>query len=176
MDKTDTLDKFLAGVERKAFCHAEFATKQREEALDIVQETMLAFVSRYANKPEEQWPGLFHRILQNQIRDWYRRSTVRSRWRGWFGGDSDEHQSQLQNQPANTAVEPMQILAGDEIGKGLVSAIRQLPARQQQAFLLRVWEGFSVKETAQAMSCSDGSVKTHLSRANSRMRDLLEDY
>jgi len=176
LDKTDTLDKFLASVERKAFCHAEFATKQTEEALDVVQETMLAFVSRYANKPEEQWPALFHRILQNQIRDWYRRSAVRSRWRSWFGGDSDEHQSQLQNQPAKASVEPVHMLAGEEIGNGLVGAIKQLPARQQQAFLLRVWEGFSVKETARAMNCSDGSVKTHLSRATSRLRDLLEDY
>lgn len=176
MNKTGELDKFLASVERKAFCHAEFATKQTEEALDIVQETMLAFVSRYANKPEQQWPALFHRILQNQIRDWYRRSAVRSRWRGWFGDSSDEHQNHLQNQSANSSNEPQQMLAGEEIGRGLVNAIEQLPARQQQAFLLRVWEGLSVKETAEAMNCSDGSVKTHLNRANSRIRALLGDH
>lgn len=176
MDNKDELDKFLAGVERKAFCHAEFATKQTEEALDIVQETMLAFVSKYANSPTTQWPALFHRILQNQIRDWYRRSAVRSRWRGWFGADSDEHQSHLQNQPAQPAAEPLHQLAGENTGRELVEAIKQLPLRQQQAFLLRVWEGFTVKETAKAMSCSDGSVKTHLNRANSRIRELLGDH
>jgi len=176
LDTSCELDKFLASVEKKAYCHAEFATKQTEEALDIVQETMLAFVSRYANKPKGEWPALFHRILQNQIRDWYRRSTVRSRWRGWFSGDADEHQQQLQNQPAKQSVEPIKQLAAADIGEGLVNALKQLPNRQQQAFLLRVWEGFSVKETAQSMGCSDGSVKTHLSRATARMRELLEDY
>ncbi|PCI19177.1 MAG: RNA polymerase sigma factor [Piscirickettsiaceae bacterium] len=176
MDNSRELDTFLASVEKKAYCHAEFATKQTEDALDIVQETMLAFVRRYANKPKDEWPALFHRILQNQIRDWFRRSTVRSRWRSWFGGDADEHQHQLQNQPAKQSGEPIKQLQGEEIGDGLVSALKQLPSRQQQAFLLRVWEGLSVKETADAMSCSDGSVKTHLSRATSRMRDLLEDY
>ena len=75
------------------------------------------------------------------------------------GADSDEHQSQLQNQPAQPAAEPLHQLAGENTGRELVEAIKQLPLRQQQAFLLRVWEGFTVKETAKAMSCSDGSVK-----------------
>lgn len=176
LDISRELDIFLASVEKKAYCHAEFATKQPEEALDIVQETMLAFASRYADKPKDDWPALFHRILQNQIRDWYRRSVVRSKWRSWFGGDADEHQHQLQNQPAKASVEPLKQLAASNIGEGLVAALKQLPDRQQQAFLLRVWEGFSVKETAEAMSCSDGSVKTHLSRATARMKNLLEDY
>ena len=97
------LDTFLAGVERRAFVMAELATRNREEALDLVQDAMLAFVASYGNKPQAEWPPLFHRVLQNRIRDWGRRNTVRSRWRVWLKGHDDEPEADPLQQAADPA-------------------------------------------------------------------------
>ena len=172
------LDEFLASVERRAFRMAQFATGQTEDALDIVQDTMLVLARRYGDKPEAEWRPLFFRILQNHIRDWYRRRTVRNRWHqlwaGWKSQDEDEDPIARLPDPAGTHP-GNQILADDGLST-VEAAVKQLPMRQQQAFFMRAWEELSVSETAAAMQCSEGSVKTHYSRAVHSLRNLLKDH
>jgi RNA polymerase sigma-70 factor (ECF subfamily) len=171
------LNRFLAGVERRAYVIAELATRDPEEALDLVQDAMLAFVASYGKKPEAEWPPLFHRVLQNRIRDWGRRQTVRRRWRVWLKGDDEQPQADPLQQAADPAGRsPEQRLALDNAGDALLGAIAELPSRQQQAFILRTWEGLDVADTARAMGCSAGSVKTHLSRAMAQLRDKLKEH
>ena len=177
-DNSAQLDQFLASVEKRALVMAEMATHERQEALDIVQESMIAFCKKYAQRSAVEWPPIFHRILQNKIRDWHRRHKVRSRWRVWLGGnpkETEEHDAiQQLADPANP--QPERHHASDQASEALIAAVQTLPHRQQQAFLLRTWEGLGVEETAQAMGCSGGSVKTHLSRAMQALRIQLEDY
>jgi RNA polymerase sigma-70 factor (ECF subfamily) len=168
------LDRFLAGAERKAFLMARIATGNEDDALDIVQEAMLTLVQRYAARSEEEWGPLFRRILQNRIRDWYRRSKVRNRFRVWFRRDGDEDDP-LENHPNPAADEPLQRMEIEQFGEALQEARGELPNRQQQAFLLRAWEGLSVEQTAAAMSISTGSVKTHYSRAVHTLREKLKE-
>ena len=154
---------------------AEIATGNREDALDIVQEAMMGLVKKYASRSEADWPPLFYRILQNRIRDWYRRNTVRNRWRLFFK-KTDGADDPIEAMPDNHQKTPEQNLLLSNAGTSLVTALHNLPNRQQQAFLLRAWEGMNVKETAIAMSCSQGSVKTHYSRAVNTLREKLEDH
>jgi RNA polymerase sigma-70 factor, ECF subfamily len=168
------MDRFLAAVERKAFHMARIATGNEDDALELVQEAMLNLVQRYAARDEQEWGPLFHRILQSRIRDWYRRSKVRNRFRVWFNRDADEDDP-LENLPDPIADEPLQQLESERFGEALEKALGELPNRQQQAFLLRAWEGLSVEETAEAMGISAGSVKTHYSRAVHTLREKLEE-
>ncbi len=168
------LDRFLAGVERKAFLMARIATGNEDDALDIVQEAMFTLAQRYAVRSEDEWGPLFRRILQNRIRDWYRRSKVRNRFRVWFRRDEDEDDP-LENRPDPVPDEPLQRLETEQFGEALEKALGELPNRQQQAFLLRAWEGLSVDKTAAAMGISAGSVKTHYSRAVHALRERLEE-
>ena len=177
--RSASLDIFLAKVERRAFVMAEIASGNPDDALDLVQDAMMAFASRYGNKPSEEWPPLFYRVLQNRIRDWHRRRQVRNRWLGWLGRcDSQDEDAP---DPIQTAADPHgrtpeQELAREQAGEQLVAAIEALPLRQQQAYLLRQWEGLDVADTAKAMGCSSGSVKTHLSRAMLNLRNKLAGH
>ena len=160
---------------------AELATGNREDALDLVQDAMLGLVKSYASKDEQAWAPLFYRILQSRIRDHYRRSKVRNRFRSWlgFGTRSDEDEDlpdPIQNAPDTRQPDTIQKVLQDDAIDRLQDALQVLPARQQQAFLLRCWEGMDVAATAFAMGCSEGSVKTHYSRAVHRLRDMLEDH
>lgn len=158
---------------------AELAVGNREEALDLVQEAMLGLVRRYRHKREDEWGALFHRILQNRIRDWYRRNRVRNRLFGWLGrreDDQDTEADPIQGVEDPAAVEPSRLVGNARAMQELDSALQTLPLRQQQAFLLRCWEGLDVAETAFAMGCSEGSVKTHYSRALQKLREQLEDH
>ncbi|HDK37963.1 MAG TPA: RNA polymerase sigma factor [Thiolapillus brandeum] len=169
------LEQFLARVERRALVMAEIATSNREEALDLVQDSMMAFAQKYAGKPQADWTPLFYRILQNRIRDWYRRSAVRSRWKGWLGF-ADDDSDPVQTAPDPRCCTPETELHQQEAQDAITRAVGELPLRQQQAFLLRVWEGLDVASTAKAMGCSQGSVKTHLSRAMMSLRGKLQEY
>lgn len=151
---------------------AHIATGNPDEALDIVQDAMLTLVQRYAQRDEAEWGPLFTRIVQNRIRDWYRREKVRSRWRLWIGKDEDEQQV-IENLPDDGRNDPVRELANANLSVELERGLRSLPLRQQQVFLLRVWEGLDVKETAKTLGISDGSVKTHYSRAVHRLREIL---
>lgn len=179
LDNKQSLEKFLSGVEKRAFRMAQIATSNSDDALDIVQDAMFKLAEKYAHKGQDEWGALFHRILQSRIRDWYRRNTVRNRFRGWFSSnskDNDADEDPFQTVADMAARSPEQeLVTGFDI-ETLEHALRELPLRQQQAFLLRAWEGFSVKETALAMTCAEGSVKTHYSRAIHALRKELGEH
>jgi RNA polymerase sigma-70 factor (ECF subfamily) len=171
-------DRFLSEVQKRAFVMARFATGNDDDALDIVQDAMYVFVRTYRTKPEDEWPPLFRRTLQSRITDWHRRHTLRERFRGWFGiGDGDDEQEDpLQNLPDPSSPDPHRELVRAGLGDAIQQALRRLPLRQRQAFLLRAWEGLDVAETAEAMGCSTGSVKTHYFRACGALRTMLAEY
>ncbi len=155
---------------------AALATGNREEALDIVQDAMLVLTRRYGSHTETDWGPLFHRILQTRILDWYRRHRVRNRWLTWLGREDEDGDDPLAALPDSQARRPEDTLGNDRAGAALEAALQDLPLRQQQAFLLRAWEGLDVAATAAAMGCSEGSVKTHYSRAVHSLREMLEDH
>ena len=175
---TQALEHFLAGIERRALRIAEYATRNREDALDIVQEAMLKLAERYSSRPQEEWPPLFHSILQSRIRDWQRRTIVRNRFRVWLrvAEDAPDVADPVGALPDPLGATPERVLEGRRAVQRLENAIGELPGRQREAFVLRVWEGLNVADTARAMGCAEGSVKTHLSRAMHALRDALEDY
>jgi len=176
-ERKEALDRFLTEVERRAFKMARFATDNTDEALDLMQEAMLRFVRLYANRPEAEWHILFYRTLQSRITDWHRRATVRKRFLSFFGQVSDKEEGDpFQGIADTSALNPAESVFRTEFTKALQKALRKLPLRQQQAFLMRAWEGMDVAETAHAMGCSEGSVKTHYSRAVHTLRGLLEDF
>lgn len=170
-----SLDAFLASVERRAFRMAEIATRDRDEALDIVQDAMLQLSRRYAGRPSTEWPPLFYRILENRIRDFQRRQSVKNRLFFWRPAVQDEEDAEDPlEQVAEPSAGPAEEFQRAEQMRRLEQALRGLPARQREAFELRLWEGLSVEDTARAMGCSDGSVKTHLHRALAALRQDLE--
>ncbi len=172
-----TLDQFLKSVERRALRMAELATGNRDEALDLVQDAMFGFARHYAAKPAADWAPLFYRVLDSRLNDWHRRRNVRSRWLGvWTRNDDDDEHDEIAQAPDTNDPGPLLRLAGNEAAHALDAALGNLPLRQRQAFLLRVWEGFDVAATASTMRCSEGSVKTHLSRALAALRRALEDH
>ena len=169
------LDKFLASIQKRAFRMAEIATGNREDAFDILQDAMCKFVEKYSKRNIEEWMPLFYTILQSRIRDWYRRETVRNRFRVWFGSPSEERETDSMEKVSDEKMRtPEQQLQNSQRMNVLDQAIRQLPIRQQQAFMLRVFEGLDVAQTARVMSCTTGSVKTHYSRAIHTLREKLE--
>jgi RNA polymerase sigma-70 factor, ECF subfamily len=172
-----TLEGFLAGAERRAFVIARIATRNSDDALDIVQDAMMTLVRNYRDRGAKEWGALFHTILQSRIRDWHRRNSVRNRWRTWLGhGESEDEPDPLMNLPDPRGTGPAEQLDNQRGIAALEGALARLPARQQQAFLLRMWEGLDVADTARAMHCSEGSVKTHLSRAIQSLREELKEH
>lgn len=160
-----------------------FAVRDEDAALDIVQDCMLRLSEKYGDKPLEELPMLFQRILQNAIRDHYRRSKVRNTWTtllSYFRGNDEDDDD----------FDPLETFSGDEESEHgkpphahleqaqTLSAIEQeiskLPARQREAFLMRYWEDMDIAETAAAMGCSEGSVKTHCSRATHTLAAALK--
>jgi RNA polymerase sigma-70 factor, ECF subfamily len=184
LDNSVALEQFLASVERRAYRMALIATGNREDALDIVQDAMLRLARRYADRDAGQWGPLFHRIVQSVIRDWYRRTAVRNRFRQFFGqgGSQEMHPEDAQVEApiearfASAEPQPDAQLQQQQAMAQLDAALQRLPLRQQQVFLLRQWEGLSVRDTAQAMGCGEGSVKTHFSRALKTLREQLQDH
>ena len=172
------LNRFLASVERRALRIAEFAVRDRDEALDLVQDAMIKLVRNYAARPEAEWTPLFYRILQNRIRDFQRHQTVRNKVMTWFGrsGKDEDDYDPVAAAPDHAGRAPDQELQVSETLQRLQTAVQALPRRQQQAFMLRNFEGLDVADTATAMGCSAGSVKTHYSRAVHKLREELGEY
>ena len=170
------IEAFLRGVQGRAFRIALVTLRDHEEALDSVQDAMLRLVRRYARRPAEEWPPLFYRILRNRLRDGQRRRAVRTRFLSFFGGIESEDPDPLLAAPAPAADGPFDRLAAADAMQALEQALATLPARQREAFMLRNFEGLDVAQTAIAMSCSTGSVKTHYSRAVHRLRELLKEH
>jgi len=178
LDHSRELDRFLAGVEKRAFKIAQIAVRDTDDALDIVQDAMLQLARRYAARPSEEWKPLFYRILNNRIRDCQRRRVVRSRIMAWLPvrrDDEDEAPDPIES-AAGSEIAPSELAQIDETLQALERALGELPARQQQAFLLRTLEGFDVAATAAAMGCSQGSVKTHYFRAVQMLRERLGEF
>jgi RNA polymerase sigma-70 factor (ECF subfamily) len=177
------MSAFLAEVERRAFKHAKFAVRDDEAALDIVQDSMLKLAEKYADKPAAELPMLFHRILQNTIHDYFRRTKVRSTWTtllsalGGKGRDDDDDHDPLDTMSADSAsnatIDPAVQFEQAQVMKFIEGSLEKLPARQREAFLLRYWEELDVAETAAVMGCSEGSVKTHCSRAVHALAESL---
>lgn len=176
LEQTRDLDKFLSEIERRAFRMAQVALRDPDDALDVVQDAMLKLARNYASRPTVEWRPLFYRILENGIRDLQRRRNVRKRFMAWLPAPRED--------PDNEAQDPLEAVAavGPDVPQLLIQAqamnkleesLRELPARQREAFMLRNFEGLDVAGTAQAMGCSQGSVKTHYSRAVHKLRERL---
>jgi len=159
-----------------------FAVRDEDAALDIVQEAMLKLTEKYSGKPPGELPMLFQRILQNAIHDHFRRHKVRSTWTTLLSAlgqkdDKDDDFDPLETLPAKSdashVADPAQQLEQGETIALLEAALSRLPARQREAFLLRYWEELDVAETAATMGCSQGSVKTHCSRAVRALAEML---
>ena len=167
------LDEFLAGVERRAFRVAELALGHREAALDAVQEAMIRLL-RYRSRPAPEWTPLFWGILRRQLADRHRRNAVRRRVLAFLGREGDAPDPlELLPDPNE---DPARRLQQEGAWAALGRALRALPRRQRECYLLRELQGLDVAATAAAMGCSEGSVKTHLSRALQALRRQLEDW
>ncbi len=177
---TRALEGFLAGVEAKAFRIAQIALRHEDDALDAVQDAMLRLVRSYSTRPPEQWRPLFYRILENCVRDMQRRRSVRGRVLTWYhralGEDASAGEGDPLEQLPDLAPTPAAQAQTDETMRALDAALAGLPARQRQAFLLRNLEGLDVAQTAKAMGCSEGTVKTHYFRALQTLRAHLAEY
>jgi RNA polymerase sigma-70 factor (ECF subfamily) len=180
LETAQELNRFLADVERRAYRIAQMALRSHEDAQDAVQDAMYQLAKRYAARPSAEWAPLFYRILQSRIRDIQRRRAVRNRVISFFGGQKgdgdDDLPDPVASAPDPTALEPAEQVAQAEAMVALEKALQALPGRQREAFVLRILEGLDVAETAQAMGCSEGSVKTHLSRAMHSLRDSLGEH
>ena len=176
------LSDFLASVERRAFKQCVYAVQEDEAAHDIVQDSMMKLAEKYADRPPAELPLLFQRILQNGVRDHFRRGKVRSTWTtllsnlGMGGDDDDADPLETMDVDAHTNVpaSPADRLEQSQVMAAIEEAIRALPDRQREAFMLRYWEELDVSETAKAMGCSEGSVKTHCSRATHALAKILK--
>ena len=168
------LSDFLKSVEKRAFKRTAYTVRNDEAALDIVQDAMIRLAEKYADRPPEELPLVFQRILSNATMDWFRRQKVRNalivNLSEFEGADDDGGDFDLLEMLDTSAGSVATESAADAVGRAqtlqLIEAeVAQLPRRQREAFLLRYWEEFDVAETAEAMGCSQGSVKTHCSRA-----------
>jgi RNA polymerase sigma-70 factor (ECF subfamily) len=176
LDHARALDKFLAEVERRAFRIAQVSLRDADDALDVVQDAMLKLARHYGAKPSAEWRPLFYRILRNGIRDLQRRRAVRKRLMVWLPGpkeDPDEEAQDPLDAVSTGGPGVPELLMQAQAMQQLEEALRQLPARQREAFMLRNFEGLDVAQTASAMACSQGSVKTHYSRAVHTLRERL---
>ncbi len=184
MSTRQELSDFLAQVERRAFKQTAYAVRDDHAALDIVQDAMMKLAEKYATRPVSEFPMLFQRILQNTMRDYWRRQKVRNIWTTLLSsfsviGDDGEESDPLETiGSANGDIlnEPSAQLEQRQTMALIEDALSKLPSRQREAFVMRYWEDMDVAETAAAMGCSQGSVKTHCSRAVRTMATTLEKH
>ena len=176
------LSEFLKSVEKRAFKRANYHVRNEESALDIVQDSMLKLSISYADRPATEFPMLFQRILTNATMDWFRRSKVRnalfSNVGDFEGADPEEDFDILETLSAAANSDghesPEDSASRAQTMRQIEDAIERLPARQREAFLLRYWEELDVAETAAAMGCTEGSVKTHCFRAVQALSQSLK--
>lgn len=173
MATAQELSDFLQSVEKRAFKRSLYHVRDEDAALDIVQDSMMKLAEHYGDKPANELPMLFQRILSNTTLDWFRRRKTRSALFSNFsdfdtGSEEDtdfDLLAALGNADGQTVPSAEDDFASIANVRDIETAIQELPARQREAFLLRYWEDLDVAETAAAMGCSEGSVKTHCSRA-----------
>ena len=184
MSTRQELSDFLAQVERRAFKQTAYAVRDDHAALDIVQDAMMKLAEKYATRPVSEFPMLFQRILQNTMRDYWRRQKVRNIWTTLLSsfsviGDDGEESDPLEtigSVNGDILNEPSAQLEQRQTMALIEDALSKLPSRQREAFVMRYWEDMDVAETAAAMGCSQGSVKTHCSRAVRSMATTLEKH
>jgi RNA polymerase sigma-70 factor, ECF subfamily len=178
LEHKQSMDQFLKDVERRAFRFANIAVHNRDDALDIIQDTMIRFVKNYAKRPQAEWRALFYKILRNRIIDHQRSQSVsvRRHVMTWFGYNKNDEPDPIAAAPDTYNPTPDKRAALDDAMGALECAVEELPDRQKQAFLLRTLSGMSVAGTAKAMGCSTGSVKTHYHRAVHSLRAVLGDH
>jgi RNA polymerase sigma factor (sigma-70 family) len=162
-----SLEDFLAGVAAHAFRFAELGLRQREDALDAVQDAMTRML-RYRQRPPAEWTPLFWSVLRSRVVDQLRRRAFRVRWLAPPAAETVDW--------ADHTPDPARSHEGREAWTRTAAALSALPRRQREAFTLRVLEELDVATTAQVMGCSEGSVKTHLSRARAALQQQLEDW
>lgn len=170
-----SMERFLLEIEKKAYRMAQLATGNQSDALDIVQDTMFKLVEKYSDRPSNEWKPLFYRILQSKITDYFRKKSLHSKIFFWKQSSDADSETFDPIESASDFICPERELSGQRNVENILLAIKELPLRQQQCFLLRSWEGLSVKETADAMGCSEGSVKTHYSRAKEALKYALTE-
>ena len=178
-DEALSMEAFLKAVERRAFHMAKMATGNPDTALDIVQDSMYKLAEKYSHKTSQEWRPLFYRILNRKIIDQYRHKAVRDRifpWRKTLNSDEGEWLDLVDIARGPQSEQPDEMIMRAQRIKQLTRAVNTLSSRQREAFMLRCWEGMSTIETASTMRCSEGSVKTHYSRAMHALRDLLGDH
>lgn len=176
------LSDFLKSVEKRAFKRAVYAVRQDDAALDIVQDAMIRLAEKYADRPAAELPLLFQRILSNATMDWFRRQKVRNavvQNLSDFESDDDDGDFDLLESLQSVEGALGAESAADSVSRAQIlllieAAVADLPDRQREAFLLRYWEEFDVAETAAVMGCSEGSVKTHCSRAVHALAKVLK--
>ena len=170
------MDAFLREVEKRAYRITAASIRDADEAFDIVQDAMISLVRKYSGRPAEEWRPLFYRILKNRIRDWQRHGVVKGRVLSFFGGQEGETYDPVAQAPGPATSNPDEAVARGEAMAALEKELAKVPRRQREAFMLRNFEGLSVSETAIAMNCSEGSVKTHYFRAVHRLRGSLGEH
>lgn len=170
------MDAFLRDVEARAYRITLAAVRDSDDALDIVQESMIKLARYYSARPADEWAPLFYRILKNRTRDHHRRQAVRRKVFSLFGSSDENRRDPIEEAPGLPSENPSRCLETEHAMAALEDALRQLPERQREAFVLRNFEGLDVRQTAAAMGCTDGSVKTHYSRAVRRLRELLGEH
>ena len=166
----ETLEDFLASIGTRAFRFAEVGLRSRDDALDAVQDAMVRMLG-YRDRPPGEWTPLFWSVLRSRIIDLQRRRRFRL---GWLSPAGDSEGQTLDW--ADRSPDPARAHEAQASYASLVAALRQLPSRQREAFILRVLEECDVATTATAMGCSEGSVKTHLSRARTALQRHLKDF
>lgn len=175
-----TMEEFLKTIEKRAFAIAKISTSRHDDALDIVQEVMFKMVEKYRSKPAQEWRPLFYRILNNKITDYYRRKAMENKLFIWKSSDSDPNddyfEPDIESSAERRSEEPDEMLMRQQRIDRLARGVQKLTKRQREAFLLRSWECLSTRETAYVMGCTEGSVKTHYSRALATLREQLEGY
>ncbi len=175
-EQLQQLESFFSGIEKRAYQIVFFALHNETESLDIVQDAMLKLIDKYASKPQQEWAALFHTILQNRIMDYHRKEQIKKQfffWRKKNNQGDSEHDELYDQTPDVENKTPEQSFAIEQLGTRAIKILKTMPVRQQQAFLLRAWEGYDTGETADIMGCSTGSVKTHFSRARKRLQQAL---
>jgi RNA polymerase sigma-70 factor, ECF subfamily len=178
--ESNSLDSFLASVQNRGFAMAKAAIGRDADALDVVQDAMLQLVKRYRDRTSDEWRMLFFRILQNRINDFFRRKKVRDKATGWLPRQFKNADEQVTEDPFQQVVDarsdtPLEHLERSQNIEHIHRALQTLSRRQREAFMLRCWEGLSTAETSAVMQCSEGSVKTHYSRAMESMRRELTE-
>lgn len=169
------IDRFLCSVQNSGYRMAHLATSHREDALELVQESMLQLVKSYSDRPDNELKILFYRILSSRITDWYRKTAFRKKFQLFFSNEQYLEGDPIQELCADYQLPLSDQLDNSRMIRKLTEALIRLSKRQRQTFLLRAWQGFNVKDTAEIMGCSAGSVKTHYSRALQALKALLGD-